>query len=173
MEFGPWEDPRRDQILTWLRLFPAVEGAGQVASLSRDGSAWTRPRLCRLLPQAGSPLLVRPLPGFWSLPWHCPGTATFLTLGSPGPCARAAQPSLLPGWIRQSPRTCRAGRLPGGAGAGPGAALCRAQDWAAARPCMALAGELGWQHPLAGLALPSLAPRAPNHGNQSCREPVD
>lgn len=34
-EFGPWEDPRRDQRLTLLRLCPAVEGAGQVASQAR------------------------------------------------------------------------------------------------------------------------------------------
>lgn len=54
----------------------------------------------------------------------CPGSATFLTLGNPGPGARALQPCLLPGWIRQSPRTCRAGRLTGGAGASAGAALC-------------------------------------------------
>lgn len=55
----------------------------------------------------------------------CPSNATFLTLGHPGFGARASQPCLLPGWIRQSPRTCRAGRLTGGAGAGPGAALCQ------------------------------------------------
>lgn len=35
---GPWEDPRRDQTLTLLRLFPEVEEAGQVVSQARRAS---------------------------------------------------------------------------------------------------------------------------------------
>lgn len=88
--------------------------------MSRDGSAWTRPGLPPPDPSWGPYCQVGPCPNSGL----CPGAATFLTLGSPGPSARAPQPCLLPGWIRQSPRTCWAGRLTGGAGASTGVALC-------------------------------------------------
>lgn len=102
----------------------------------------------------------------------CPGGAIFLTSGSPGPGARAPQPACsqagldraedVPGWQANRRGGCRHWGCP-----------MPARDRAAARPCMALAGQLSWRHPLAGLALPARAARAPNHGNQSCQELVD
>lgn len=88
---------------------------GNRTVLSKDGTAWTRPGL-----HHPDPSLHPPVAGRASTLG-----ATSLTLGSPGPGARVPQPCLLPGWIRQSPRTCWAGRLRGGAGASTGAALCR------------------------------------------------